>query len=428
MKRRVGFVTRCALVVTLGIIAASCSGVTPRPTVTSEPNSVPKARTADTDRALKIGVLLPTSGSGQELSPPLLRGIDLAIQEINDAGGVFGRPVTIIRRDEGNSVATASLALDQFFVVDAVDAIVGPASSRIALGLRDRLTSNQMPTCSPLATASALSSSSDNGFFFRTIPSDSLQATAIASAIERTGGRTTTLVVPDDDYGTSFAQNLRSELARRGLSVPTVVVYDPAASSYRDVAARVLTGAQPDTVALIGTGTSGANVLTALRTSGASKTSIIVNDALRRVGTNGKPNANPNWLNGVEGVAPLSAAGSPDWQKRYRALALGTPNTFAAYAYDCVNLIALAAVASNSENPSKLAGAMIPTSRGGVTCSTFKECSDALADKRNIDLVGASGSLDLDPSGDVSSGTFDDFTFDPATGGNVLKSSPIFVG
>ena len=406
-------------------LATSCSDVGPRPVATTEASAILRSRPADSDGRLRIGVLLPTTGPGKDLSPPLLRAIDLAVTQINAAGGVFDREVELVRVDEGADVASASASLEQLLREDPVDAVIGPASSRIALGLRDRFAANQMPTCSPLATASDLSSSADNGFFFRTIPSDLLQAVAMAGAIELTGGKTTSIVFADDAYGSSFNQALRTDLTRRGINLVSSIPYDTTARAYKDVAARMFNGNPTDSIAVIGAGESGARVLAALRSNGGSKTKVIVSDALRSVGSSSeRPDANPLWLDGVQGVGPRARAGNDTWLKQFNDQANGVGDIYAAYAYDCVNLIALSAIAGNSESPAKLAINMISVSRSGVSCPSFASCKSQLGDKRNIDLVGASGPLDLTDGGDVSSGLFDNFTFD-SEGRDRVVAQPI---
>lgn len=403
----------------------SCSNVEPRTAPTTTPITTVKPRGAAGDGLLRIGVLLPTTGPGSALSPPLLKAIDIAKNEIDAAGGVFNQRIEIIPFDEGTDVASASAALEQLFVEARVDAIIGPASSRIALGLRDRLAANQMPTCSPLATADALSDGADSGYFFRTIPSDSLEAKAMANMIDLTGGKTTAIVFPDDAYGSAFNQSLRSELTREGVTVLNSFPYDTSAKAYKDTSARVFTGTKPDSVAVIGSGEPGAKVLAALRSNGDTKTKIVVNDGLRGVGASpSRPDANPNWLEGVQGVGPLSRAGTDIWLNKFASEANGLSDAYAAYAYDCVNLIALAALSTASDVPSRMANAILDVSRRGAPCTSFKECSTAIAEKRNIDLIGASGALDLTDAGDVSTGLFDAFMF-TTDGKDVVLPTPV---
>ncbi len=104
------------------------------------------------DGQLKIGLFLPRTGEGAQLGEPMIDAITDAVNLINDAGGVFGTDVAIEIVDSGAGTGPDPL------LSSGVDAIIGPASSRLAL---THLASMVQPstgvvTCSPTATAVAL--------------------------------------------------------------------------------------------------------------------------------------------------------------------------------------------------------------------------------------------------------------------------------
>ena len=90
----------------------------------------------------------------------------------------------------------------------------------------------------------------------------------------------------------------------------------------------------------------------------------------------------------------------------------GTPVGYAGYAYDCVNLMALAAVAAGSDDGDAIQAQLAAVSSGGSRCEGFTACAGQLRRGRNIDLEGASGDLDLQDDGDVETAWYDLFAFD----------------
>ena len=194
------------MVAGLAALAAACTdddGTAPTSppstvTTTTEPQRVD-------DGVLRIGVLLPESGEGATIGPPLIDAAEAAVDAINVAGGVLGRPVALEIADEGSNAATARDAIASLVEQD-VDAVVGPASSTIALATLDDLLTAGVLTCSPTATALALDDFPNSDLFFRTAPSDSLQAVAIAELAERTGARSAAVVHVDDPYGRGLAE------------------------------------------------------------------------------------------------------------------------------------------------------------------------------------------------------------------------------
>jgi branched-chain amino acid transport system substrate-binding protein len=97
---------------------------------------------------------------------------------------------------------------------------------------------------------------------------------------------------------------------------------------------------------------------------------------------------------------------------------------FATYAYDCVNLIALAANASQSTRATAVSQRVQEIADVGTACITFTACDAGLRADRNINYEGPSGILQIGPSGDPTRGVFDRFVFDE-TGQDRVESSSI---
>ncbi len=162
---------------------------------------------AGSDGRLVIGALLPLTDT--LLGEPMVAAVEAAVDRINDAGGVLDLQVRLTVADEGSSTASATAAIQTLLDRD-VDAVIGPASSLIALSTLDELVSAGKVVCSPTASALALDGFPDDDLFFRTVPSDSLQARAIAGTADQTGAQRVTIAYVDDSYGRPFADAVRS--------------------------------------------------------------------------------------------------------------------------------------------------------------------------------------------------------------------------
>src|SRR5690606_2459059 len=97
------------------------------------PSVTPTATVAPTgDGVLRIGSLLPTTGTTAFIAPAQVAGVELAVKEINEAGGVGGAPVEVFHRDSGDaSTGKAEASLAELLEKE-VDVIVGPSSSVLA--------------------------------------------------------------------------------------------------------------------------------------------------------------------------------------------------------------------------------------------------------------------------------------------------------
>jgi branched-chain amino acid transport system substrate-binding protein len=406
---------RSLLVVVVALLAA-CSGgggdaVGSVPTTNAPDTSVPTRR--NVDGVLKIGAWLPATGPAAGLGRSLRSGVELAVKQINDAGGVNGQPVQYVSRDEGSDPATAYQALTQLLGVDQVDAVIGPASSRVALGALDLIADSKVVTCSPSATAMELDQSTDDGYFVRTIGSEQLEAVALTSAMTQTGRSRFAVLYPDDEYGQNFANELQTSFNRRHEQIRGVP-YDPTGEQFNQAARQALLG-DPEVVGVVGSTVAGAQVLAALARNGAPPDVVrtFVTSGLRRSDLSGLIDARQSMAAAhISGVSPYAEPRAASFRSAFAAAWPTIPISYAAYAYDCANLVALAAQASGTDDPEALRGALTGVSEGGSPCSSFPECAVALSEGQNIDLDGASGDIDLQDDGDVVDAWYDVFQYD----------------
>jgi branched-chain amino acid transport system substrate-binding protein len=391
--------------------AAACDdggiSVDPGPVSTS---TTQPSQERETDGVYRLGVLLPRSGNGEVLGDALVAGASLATQAISQAGGVAGLPLEVVTREEPSDPAEAIDVVEELIETERIDALVGPASTRNALAVLEVIVSNGLLTCSPTATAIELSDFADSGYFVRTIGSDRLMARAMAGAIDSLGITRAAIVFPYDDYGVDVADTLRRDLDSRDISDVKLVRYaiDSALPAVVDEA---LLDA-PQAVGVIGSLPSGARVLGELRTRiQGAQIPTVVSDGLRspEVATIIDP-SNRTVIDGVTGVSPASAPVA--WlATQLREQNPEAPIAYSAHAFDCVNLLALAAESAGSDDPSRARAEIVDVSRGGVPCSTFVNCRDEVARSRNIDYNGASGALELNDQGDVTVAAYDLFEY-----------------
>jgi ABC-type branched-subunit amino acid transport system substrate-binding protein len=400
-----------------GLVAlAACTGGSAGSSATSPPASTVKPPRGNVDGQLNLGVLLPVTGPGAGIGASMNQAIAMAVAEINGAGGVLGKPVTVAAADEGADAAAAAAALRKLLDDEHVDAVIGPLSSRIALGVADTAAGAGAVLCSPGASATVTSRLPSDGFLVRTMPSDALQAVALGQAISRTGLRTTAIIAPDDDYGHTFAANLRQELVRQANTVTSVTNYDPTGSDFTAVVAAA-GRANPEAIAVIGLPDPGGKIIADLSALGLKPpgTAIFVSDGMRTASLfDVVQPGHPESVAGLQGAAPAVQPAPGSWfDAAFQSFAPGVANLYGAYAYDCANLIALASQVAGTDDAKTFKDYIAPNTRSGVTCRNFPDCQHLLTNGRRIDLNGASGSMELLDNGDRRTGWYDIFQFGP---------------
>ncbi len=201
------------------------------------------------DGVLKFGSILPQTGSLAFLGPPEFAAAELAVIDINAAGGVLGKPVEYSPGDSGDtSTDIASQTVDRL-LAENVDAIIGAASSSVSLTVIDKITAAGVVQFSPANTSNTLSDYPDKGLYFRDAPPDTLQGAVVSQLVIDDGAATAYILALDDAYGTSLADVAQATLEEAGIEV-TVKIYDPKATSF-DAEVGEIAAAAPDALILI---------------------------------------------------------------------------------------------------------------------------------------------------------------------------------
>jgi ABC-type branched-subunit amino acid transport system substrate-binding protein len=203
------------------------------------------------DGTLKIGTLLPETGSLAFLGPPEFAGVDLAIQEINEAGGALGQPVQVSHGDSGDTTTDIANQTVDRLLSENVDAIIGAASSGVSATVIDKIVNAGVVQFSPANTSKAFSDYADKGLYFRNAPSDILQGAVLAEVIAEDGHTTVSIMALDDPYGTGLLEDLSSSLEEAGVEVVESIVYDPAAQTF-DAEIQQLVSADAEAIVIIG--------------------------------------------------------------------------------------------------------------------------------------------------------------------------------
>lgn len=374
------------------------------------------------DKRLSIGYILAETGPLSGLGVGVIAATELAVEDVNAAGGVLGKPVTLSGGDEAGDPTVAGQTADRL-LGEGVDVIVGPVSSAISLSVIDKITGAGALQCAGSNTSKTFTTYQDRGLYFRSIPANIKQGPVLAQAVIDEGASRVALVVRNDDYGQSLSQSVVEQLEAEGAEVVANVPYDPAATTFSAEVAQVA-AAKPDAVVVIAF-QEGTTLLRTLIENGLGP------DDVKVFGTDGMslgtlaagvdPN-NPGVLEGMR-ATQSSSQNDPKFLERLVASKPRVKLTnFAPYHYDCVIAVALAAEAAGSDAPGDIARSMLSVTKDGEKCSSFEECSALLADGKDIDYDGVSGPLDLTDVGEPATGLFDVVRFDAAGKPTIVRT------
>jgi len=358
---------------------------------------------------LKIGTLLPQSGALAFLGPPEEAGVELAVQEINDAN--LGITVEAIYRDSGDTTTdTATVSVTDLLSQD-VSAIVGAASSGVSLTVIDSIVAAGVVQFSPANTSPTFTNYDDDGLYWRNAPSDLLQGEVLGNLIAEDGAATLGMLVLNDAYGTGLAGALRATFEAAGGEVVAEELFNEGDASF-DAQISAITAAAPDAIAVI-TFDQAKVVVPALVGAGYPGNQLYFVDGNL---ADYSPDFEPGLIEGAKGTLPgLDISTLGNFQDRLLEVDPDlTEFSYAAESYDAVILLALAALAAGSTEGVDIAAKLQEVSGGsgdGEKATDFASAAQIILDGGVVDYDGASGPITFDEVGDPTEATIGIFQY-----------------
>ncbi len=353
---------------------------------------------------LVFGYLNPGPGLLDELATAQKTSLDLAVADIDAAGGVNGQPVKVVTAEEaadGDPTTGLDSLIDQ-----GASVVLGPVGSASAAKLIPLLDTRKMIACSASATSSNLTTLDSAERFYRTALPDPFTVDYAADAISKLrednppeGGRAykIAMLIREDDYGVSVGATLANVLLGRGFDVK-VISYNPRKVVFTDDAAAV-NGFAPD-MTLLAPYEEAPRQIDALLSAGIESSTIAGLDGLFVPSLGERVSASSP--DSVDGVTVLANTGDRAFIDRLVAKSPRSQVVYGAQMYDCAMTVALAAVASGSVVPTGYGPQLRAVTNDGRKCSTFEDCASKLSSGEDIDYQGAIGNVGFDEHGDPS--------------------------
>lgn len=381
-----------ALVSASAIVIAGCSST---PSGESGGSDKPAA-----DLTLKLGSLLPQTGSLAFLGPPMESGVGLAVQEVNDAAA--GITIDLTAEDEGDTDTKAYETSITKLQGAGVSAIVGAAASGVSKLILDGNVSAGILQISASNTSPDFTTWDDDGLYFRTAPSDLLQGEVLGNLIAEDGAKTLGIIYQNDAYGTGLDAAIKETFEGTGGEVVAEASFNVGDAQF-DAQVETIKAQNPDAVAIVSFDQF-KTIAPLLVNAGISADKFYMVDGnLSDYGSE-----IPVSLEGAQGTKAGPAL-ADDFTSRLQDFWTGEGNaevkdfTYAAEAYDAVILVALASLAAGSTDGADIAAKMQEVSGGsgdGKKCTSFADCAKIINDGGTADYDGYSGDVTFDEAGD----------------------------
>src|SRR5712671_6195314 len=178
---------------------------------------------------IKVGVIGPMSGFESFIGPDILKGVQVAVDQINANGGILGRQVQIVTADTAGDAVDAVPALRKLINVDQVNLIVGPSSLE-AQAVLPILQQSKIPDVIVGGTTQL-----DNlvsTYVWRSSPSDNLLGVAMAYYAHSKGYTKAALVFGSNESAQTLKAPVVDAFKRHGGTIVADISLVPDQSSY----------------------------------------------------------------------------------------------------------------------------------------------------------------------------------------------------
>lgn len=365
--------------------------------------------------AIKIGLICPLTGSLASLGLTSEYSALLAVQEINAAGGVNGRPIqllvrdTQVRGDVGPRVAQA-------LIDEGVVGIVGAIASSVTIPTSVNVaTPANVPMISPASTSPAITDVQDNDTLWRTIASDAFQGVILANELIAANLMTLSIINRDGPYGNGLADALEAAYEAQGGEILARVTYPTSKESgFSGEVAQLFANGSPQALVLISFLPDTASITRELQNFGPNPMPQLYGVDANYVDgllTNGSPAV----LLGMRGTAPVPPENATNlviFQNNFANAAGFTPDTYGDGTYDAIYLMVYAMLKANAETSEAIIANLRSVSRADdpsdvvINVNEFEKAKNAFEQGLDIDYNGASGLIDYDANGDITTGNY----------------------
>jgi len=337
-------------------------------------------RAARADGEIIIGVVERREG-------PTWKAIQMAVEEINAAGGVLGRKIQVIQQDDEYSVTKGKLVAQQFAANLDMVAVIGHGNSDVSIPASATYEFSGLLMLSPTATAPKLT---QQGFklVFRNIPSDEKVGSQMADFAARQGYKRMMILSAKDAYGRGLGNIFEKWAGEVGITVVDRVSYRDGESNFQ----QVLTNWKDldfDAIFIAGRNPEAAHFIAQAREQGLTQPilggdGLMDGNLLRIAGEAAEGTVVATYFH-PDDPRPEVQQFNAAFQEKYGTL----PDFGAAQGYDAVKLLAYAMEQAGSTVPVEVAETLRAMERWpGVTGPhTFSQSGDVIGKPIALNIV-----------------------------------------
>lgn len=356
---------------------------------------------------VKLGVLFGFTGPIESLTPTMAAGAELAIAEVNEAGGILGGDMVEAVRGDSTCVdaGAATAVADKMITSDKIAGLVGADCSGVTGAvLQNVAVPNGMVMISPSATSPGLSTVDDKGLFFRTAPSDAREGAVLAEILKERGIGSVAITYTNNDFGKGQSDAIAASFKELGGEVTIVAAHEDGKGDY-SAEVGALASAGGDLLVVAGyLDQGGLGIIQGSLDSGAFDIFGLPNGM---IGDSLPQNVGPDLDGSFGTIAGSDSEGAGIFQEMATAKGFDGSSAFSGESYDAAALLMLSMQAAGSAKPADYGSKVMDVANAPgekINPGELGKALEILANGGEIDYEGATGVNLIEPG--ESAGSF----------------------
>jgi len=328
---------------------------------------------------VQIGAIISETGNvAKPYGEQVRRGLDLALEEINAAGGFQGGAIQLLYRDDKSSAAAGAAAARDLIINEGVQIIIGAVSSPVTIAVGAICQEREVLMLSPSSSAPQITNTGE--YVFRNYPSDVLEGTAMADFAKGLGVRRVAIFAVANEFGSGLKEVFTEGFESRSRKI--VGTFDITEGELGSIPPMVedLKVLNPQAVYIVGYVPEMVALLRELDGAGIEAirlaTSSVTEQVQRQAGEAAENLVFPHASFDVNSTDPDVAA----FVKAFRAKHNADPDIYAAHGYDALKLIWQSMLDTGQSHPDEVRRGLIGLKNytGAAGRTAFDERGDVV--------------------------------------------------
>ncbi len=190
-------------------------------------------------KEVKLGIIIPVTGSQAKFGEAQKRGYAIALEEINKAGGVLGKPLALVYEDDMSKAEGAISAVDKLVTQQKLTFILGSYSSATTEAAASKISGYAVPLLIPTAAADSITEKGSQWVFRINAPSKVYASVVLDFMNKVAAPKTLAIIYENTNFGTSTAKASKEQAEAMKIKVVSYEAYQAGAPDFKPLLLKV---------------------------------------------------------------------------------------------------------------------------------------------------------------------------------------------